>query len=368
MSALEETPKEDPSSTTKQLTPLQQLQVQSELDALKSGADQFVRKNERLVKKHQESHGEPGRGLLNRSVVQLAPAIHKFLIETDRRGWSPIVRAILRGLDEDVSVAATNAAVVISTEVINHISSKVKVRSLCLKIASAVMDERKAIKVRAAAPDRTARSKKAFKKLSTTDISNMHKSHRGTNRDVSVDEFDLQKDRLPLGLKCLNLFIEATGMIRRKRMKTKRVSKDVNMVRSETFVVATQKTLQELEGLSEQLMYRDPIFLPSWEKPKPWTSVRDGAFGFDLEGHMCLVKPSHSGKRQRSSQQQQLNDSNQMSTVYTAINALQDTAWQINRRVYEVVCQLDDMNDGRGGPHEDLLKIPRRAIIYDNNL
>jgi DNA-directed RNA polymerase len=73
-----------------------------------------------------------------------------------------------------------------------------------------------------------------------------------------------------------------------------------------------------------------PIYLPMIVPPRPWTSLNKGGY---------LATPLKLLKRQPNRRAQQLLGSADLSIVYSAVNAMQSTAFRINKEIYRNMWQ-----------------------------
>jgi DNA-directed RNA polymerase len=76
-----------------------------------------------------------------------------------------------------------------------------------------------------------------------------------------------------------------------------------------------------------------PVYLPMIMPPRPWKSFSTGGY---------LVTPLKLLKRKASRRAQQRLQNAEMSIVFSAVNALQDTAYRINKDIYRIMRQAWD--------------------------
>ena len=69
----------------------------------------------------------------------------------------------------------------------------------------------------------------------------------------------------------------------------------------------------------------NPIYVPMIVEPRPWTWLSEGGY---------LVTPMKLFKRQTGKRTQQRLEKADLSAVYTAVNALQNTPYRINQAIY----------------------------------
>ncbi len=164
-----------------------------------------------------------------------------------------------------------------------------------------------------------------LRQFNTTSYDHMRKSMNATILSVGVDcsEFDLdQTQRVHVGSKALDIFVETTGYVE--------ILKSAGKKSRKTLVVPTAETMAWVEKCSESLKFMSPVFMPTLIPPKPWSNTRDGGYWFALAGFFPLMRT------EMKAQLQDL-DTTEMPEVFAAINTLQETAWRINERVFEVI-------------------------------
>lgn len=142
--------------------------------------------------------------------------------------------------------------------------------------------------------------------------------------DFHLDRWTIT-EKFQVGLVLVRLFIESTGLVefedvfkRNKHLK---------------FIVPSQELVRWVEKTNAKLELMQPLFLPMICKPKEWTSVLDGGYISPYLKKNKLVKNNSRDYLKKL-------ETAKMPIVYEAINHLQNTEWQINNRVLEVVQQL----------------------------
>lgn len=104
---------------------------------------------------------------------------------------------------------------------------------------------------------------------------------------------------------------------------------------------ASRALWDEFQALHGRLESLAPIERPMIYPPLPWNSATGeigGGYRFDLEGKANMVK-THNKEALRRIDRAKLTDGN---IIDRTLEALQDTPFRINRRVYEVMQAVDD--------------------------
>ena len=99
------------------------------------------------------------------------------------------------------------------------------------------------------------------------------------------------------------------------------------------YLIPANQLVAWMEQTNAKLELLQPFFLPMICKPKEWTSVLDGGYISPYLKRNKLVKNN-------SKEYLQKLETMEMPIVYEAINHLQNTEWQINRRLLDTVNKL----------------------------
>lgn len=159
------------------------------------------------------------------------------------------------------------------------------------------------------------------------------KANRKKNITVGVFnkrlDFQLDKwtstERFQVGMVLVRLFIESTGLVEFDDVyKNKKHLK---------YLIATKELCGWVEQMNEKMEVMQPFFLPMVCKPKPWTSILDGGYISPYLKRNKFIKNNNRDYLKKLS-------TAEMPHVFEAVNHLQDTAWQINSRVLNVVKEL----------------------------
>ncbi|NIP35911.1 MAG: hypothetical protein GWN18_13175, partial [Thermoplasmata archaeon] len=177
--------------------------------------------------------------------------------------------------------------------------------------------------------------------------------------DLSVDE------RVRIGLKLLDLFLECVPGV---------VSAEVHMARWKSTPQHKQRGRAKGRGSKHQLHVLvmdpeaeawarernailselDPALLPMVEPPLQWGPDSPGGYRYALRGHVPMVRAQRAPE-------------GSLEAVYGALNRIQETPWQINRGVLEVLEELVRRGGGRAGlPHLEPSDPPARPEILDD--
>lgn len=162
------------------------------------------------------------------------------------------------------------------------------------------------------------------------------------------------KDRVALGLVCIELMKQKTGVIEITN-RTNVLGKDVTLVRG------TDEFLQWLDKSHAAAEFMQPVYIPMVVSPRKWDSVWSGGYLGLSFGRRPLVKVTNKRYLQTL-------DSADLSTVFAAVNRIQETAWQVNGKVLDVLKNAWDNGISIGDlPGKNSIDIPSKPIDIDTN-
>ncbi len=138
-------------------------------------------------------------------------------------------------------------------------------------------------------------------------------------------------EKLRLGTLLVHMMCEVTGL-------AKQELKYVGHNKSLTMLIPTDTTLSWLEQSHARCELLSPFYMPMVTQPLPWSAPYGG--GYLTKGlRYPLIKTANKNYLEELSH-------TDMPMIYRAVNALQDTAWTINKAVFNVVREIWD-----GGGH-----------------
>lgn len=158
-----------------------------------------------------------------------------------------------------------------------------------------------------------------------------------------------------LGTVLYDLFEKSTGTVEHKK-------RFVQARKSRVEVIATPKLLDWLNSEHERTGLMLPQYLPLVVPPRDWVGPWEGGY------HTAVLRPLPVVKTPNKAYLEELEGIPEMANVYRALNGLQQTRWQINRAVFDVVNQLWQEGGQLGGlPSPDPLPMPAKPIDIATN-
>lgn len=164
------------------------------------------------------------------------------------------------------------------------------------------------------------------------------------------------EDKFHTGVKLMELLIESTNMIKMVRHMAHNTNEDAELVElTDQYVQYFTERAHVLAGFS-------PIFQPCVVPPRPWTNVKNGGYWSRGRHNPSLVRTRYNRALRRYFDVD-------MPNVYKAVNTAQSTAWQVNKKVLDVVNQVIAWKEAPvdGMPSVDKLDMPTRPEDIDTN-
>jgi DNA-directed RNA polymerase len=138
-------------------------------------------------------------------------------------------------------------------------------------------------------------------------------------------------DRVKIGGKLIDLLIQATGIV--EIVHETKYSTKGRKPKTKIYVQATEETTKWILEKHEHDELLCPVYMPTLVPPKRWTNPFNGGYWTKALRTTPILKTRNRNYLEDLSNQE-------MPEVYNSINALQETSWQINRPVYDVMKHL----------------------------
>ena len=177
----------------------------------------------------------------------------------------------------------------------------------------------------------------------STQSAYLHKTAR--NESMGWDDWT-RRDRLTCGSMLLEIVHDRTGLIKFSN-KEHRARKHYKPMRMVEISDVTREWINDYNTHREMLL---PFWLPMVESPVPWNRVFGGGYGLS---EALPVMPFI-----RCSDREVLRKAPEMPEVYNAVNLIQETPYQVNHRVLEMLEWAWDKDLQIGLPPRDDLKLP----------
>lgn len=294
----------------------------------------------------EESALPPGALLLRQSVLPLSVALDEW-IKTVRSGMARKHAHIANTIEQ---VGVGEAAYLTMRRAINAVSGRVKTTAFAIDLGGDLEEELEYRAFREEHP-------KLFKVVAEQVKQSSSEHYRSTvlhlaRRRAGVSDMGWDKEtRLKLGVKLMELAIESTGLVEIATIQE-------GHHHTVHYLMGTPKTVEWLEKQHGFCQVLSPLYLPMVCKPNPWVAPKIGGY---MTIKLDMVKTPNKNYLEELAHVE-------MPMVYSALNALQNTGWRINKRVMEVMELLWERGGDRAGlPPKEGRPIPPKPHDIDTN-
>jgi DNA-directed RNA polymerase len=168
----------------------------------------------------------------------------------------------------------------------------------------------------------------------------------GVRRELS------ESHKTTVGLKMMELVMEATGLFTRDAQKHKR---------GYTYRLAPSEALEVwLDNQHERCSLLEPINLPMLIRPRRWRSPTYGGY--------LLRRPGNLFVKQRNKAYHEELRGVDIDNCYAAVNHIQDTPWRINRDVLSIMQEVWTGGGTLGGlPQREDDPVPPKPVDIETN-
>lgn len=324
-------------------------QLQREIDMLQKGQELY----KRAMESKDATDLVPGQTLLNRALVPMVDAIEAMIERVEQgkagRGRPALSVTYLRHLQPAA------VAYIACRTILNAAGQADNRTKTAMTISNRIEEAYRTDELMAEAP---GLGHYMGRKAAAWSTSFHRRAIMRTGADIAnVSGLDWEpKAKLNLGMKLIELFVECTGLIMIRTLKRGTTNASV-------ILDYTPETRDWLMSQHSRLELMDPKYQPMIVKPRPWTNPIDGGYlTSEVSRTVGLVSNASRGARDELFNQD-------LTAVYKAINAVQETAWQINPAVYNVLDVLWEQGGGVAGlPPCEPLPLPERPSCMDSGI
>lgn len=308
-------------------------QLELEQEAVQIG----VKRYRDQVMNTNTSELPPGLALMTRAIEPLYVALEE-LKTTRQRGKSiHKVKEFLLKLD------SYETAYITAKHCVNIIAEEDRLQNVADKLGEALITHLEYLKFKEEMPSyvkavvKNLNERGANKRFRRTTL--MHMKRKKGIEDTPYSN----RDRVFIGTKLIELFIETTGLAERKAV-TKRKRSD-NLI----MLDGTDEAKKWIEEHHAQCELLSPEYLPMIIEPRNWIDPYSGGFlNTETDLKLKLVKT-----RNKNAIELLENNQESMEPVYKALNTLQATKWMVNTKILEVMQEVWVADSGRGTLPQD---------------
>lgn len=282
-----------------------------------------VERAEALLARSHAAETPAGMALARRALAPLTDAIRDYVAAgmAGKAGRRATAVVLLDGIDPEL------AAYVAVRDCIAGASRRYTLKSTAIRLANNLETELMADQFE---QTNTALYRAVIRTAKARGLTPERQAHsvREANRHFEVvPQRWTTRERLLVGTALVELVVENLGIVEAPLVRDGRKKHHQIM----QFTPAIEKWYEEYNRMTTILR---PMYLPMVVPPKPWQTPDDTPYLGDGFRMNMVTKPF-------PGQLTSLREA-AMPTVYAGLNAIQETPWRINRRVYEVMREAWD--------------------------
>lgn len=291
---------------------------------------------------------QPGMELLKSGMVPMVAAIDSFLAPSGKGGRLHSSKKVFKllGLSSEELAYITLRFCLTNDNTL--------LQKACISLASNILDHHEYMKFKRANPG-------YLKMLEDNQSNNM--KHRRTvvmlkKRQWGITDTQLSsQDKLLIGLQLIEICVKVTGLVTRVAVPsvvfTPHRQKSYNLV-------LTENTRQWIERQHDRCELLCPVLMPMIIPPKKWTSATSGGYFTDS------VTLRNKVVKTRNKLAIDLLGDHDLTRVFGALNAIQETPWKINGKILAVLSELSESASTLGGiPSTELEDLPVKPWTTD---
>ncbi len=327
--------------------PTYQDEVAHEKQMLENGKLRTNKRRLEHVQRGEESVTSYGKEMVKRTIRPLAKLIQEYLIEQDDKtgGRPEIAFQHLCEVEPEIS------ALITAKHVINTVTQQKPFTGSCIALGGKLETEvaMKTFKITNSELYETIM--RDLDARPTRHYTYRRRKLRESANRAGVGWLEWSKtDKLHVGIRLVEMMVLATGLIE--------IGHDIVKKKKTKVIKVTQKTMEWIKHRSAWNELLSPEYIPMVTRPLGWTSPQGG--GYDLL-KLDLVK-------QRNKRYKEELASYQMPAVYSAVNHMQATPFQINRFIFDVMNHAWDKGLEWGSmPSSELPPFPNKPHDIDTN-
>lgn len=295
-------------------------QIELEKEMRDLGAEAYKANLEKATESGNETRKRSVSNLLSTLIAPTAAHIAQKLANfTPQRGKQPVAMVWLPQIDPEV------AALIGGRIILDGITGGSLFSMVAASIGSGIEDQIRFARIKEndkelwkALSRRTKSGHAGYKHKAMTKIAN--------DAQDGWTPWDFNT-RVQVGKEIVQSMIESTGLIRL-------VQRTEGANNTPYYVEATEEAKNWMESADLRDSVLHPTLMPMIVPPKPWTTPYDGGYLTGLVNNMTIVKTN----KQAVLDEYEARTS-EMSSVYDAVNRVQETPWRVNQRVLDVLKQ-----------------------------
>lgn len=336
---------------------LSAIQISKEIAMKTAGIERWNLNNERAIKEGANSDTNWNKRIIHELVSPMADAIDIYLDYYNGRAGKPS-----KSLSYLRMLPSTQSAYITIKNILDSLTRETEVLSVAKTIGLRIEDQVRFAGIADEAPRYIEKVQKALAQNNSKQyrhkqavLANANKSLVQGNEDKEIEPRpDLKWQSWPeqelchLGSHLITIFSENV-LFEDHPVVYKRVI--INGKSNKSYLSPTEEMEEWVEKYKEAMEVMSPAFAPCVVPPREWTAPRKGGYYIsEISETLPLVKCKKSQLKRLTYKQ--------MPEVYDAVNTLQNVAWQVSDRVYEVAKQVINLGLPYGVPSKEPIEFP----------
>lgn len=317
-------------------------QLLLEDDLVIQGVDRYLDNTKSAQDQGRGSDTGYGQRLLVTLIRPLAQEIKDFCEGGARKHGK--YKKILKGMDYEI------VSYITLKTVLNKLHASRTVTQVAMDIGLYIEDEQRFSAFKEMNPEYYSVIMKDFNRKNTKAYRHMRNVLAVTSKKKGMAWDAWSKDmRVGLGSALLDQVLKATDLIKivKKRLRNNKYS---------YIVVATPDAVEWVESYNEYASLLHPYTKPCIIPPDDWTGIHSGGYWSEaMRQRSPLIKGL-------SASEQKFVQGHDLSQVYSSVNAMQRTPWQVNTDVLEVLQEVWTKNIPVGVPKKEPVDIPKFRV------
>lgn len=300
---------------------LKDVQLDLELEAVEEGIERYYKEVAKAKKRKQEGQLKPNRSLILTAVPVITSYLEDQLSKPLAGGRTPRALAVIRGQD------ITTISYLISNTIINTLTVEPTYQNVSWAVAKSVKDY---IYMKSFKEECQGLYHYALDQIKTGN--SKHKRNAMNHYAEYGGVTESPKTDIGIGRYFVDIFCKVTMVKHHVTQEPEPVctvaTRRNKGVRQVAYLQTSTTVLKWLEDKHEEASTLLPKLQPMVVPPMPWTNGTDG-------GYLTLAYPII--KYKSTKDMNKIHKDYYLDRVYKAVNTIQDTAWQINRDVLDVL-------------------------------
>lgn len=305
--------------------PSELITVQKELEAESLGIG--IQRYREALAERGEDNLPPGLKLIKTAIEPLAAAIQKF-VDDGQAGKASRGMSVVQYLSQFAPDAVAFMTAKECIHAISAINGHLTIQSVALDIATRLESMINYDRLKEENPRAYVKLMKVLKDNPRMAQSHQHVVMRKHQEFAGVVRVKWGiSEKLRLGTALVHMMCEVTGLVQQ-------TSKSIGKGQFVNILQTTDTTTEWLEKSHARCELLSPFNMPMVVPPTPWSGPYGG--GYLTKGlRYPLIKTANKTYLEEL-------EYTDMPMIYTAINALQNTAWAVNQSVYRVMAEIWD--------------------------